>query len=368
MIDLINHQPRQLTASAAVLLLIGMTTVALQASEIKSDEVVLFFPVAAHLDADQKHWIIPVHGWIYEPEFNSRRRNILIDQIASGLKLVPKAGRDKAFRSRMRMFLADNECGKTLQIRIGDKKYDLEESGANGHFQANLKIPRDQIANPPKPNGWLSLQAVTDEDDERKFIGQAQLVGPSGVCVVSDIDDTIKDSNVLNKTQLIINTFVLSYKPAAGMAEVYARWSKQGASFHYVSSSPWQLYPALSVFMTQNGFPDGSFHLKSVRFKDQTLANLIASSAKTKPPIIESIMKRYPGRRFIMVGDSGEKDPEVYGLMARNHPKQIIQIYIRRVQGADNSDTRFNAAFKDVPKEKWTVFTDAAKLADLPAK
>jgi len=336
-------------------------------SQIKSDENVIFFPTSGYLDEAGKNWIADIHGWIYEPETDSIRRNLMIDQLASGLKLVPDSDRDKAFRARMIMFLADNERSKDLQIRIGDQIHNMGTSQANGHFTATIKIPVSTSENLIKSSGsnWLSFNAITNADDQRKFIGRIQLLAPTGVSVISDIDDTIKISNVIDKTQLVINTFILPYKPAPGMAEAYGHWAKQGASFHYVSSSPWQLYPALSEFMSQSKFPDGGFHLKTVRFKDTSLANLVKSSVKTKPPIIEGIIKKYPKRRYILVGDSGEKDPEVYGLIARNHPLEVMHIYIRKVKGAQNSDTRFAAAFKDVPADKWTVFTDAAKLTEL---
>jgi len=59
-------------------------------------------------------------------------------------------------------------------------------------------------------------------------------------------------------------------------------------------------------------------------------------------------------RTFVLVGDSGEYDPEIYGFLARKYPKCIHQIFIRAVK----DDERFLKAFKDIPREKWLVFTD----------
>ena len=47
-------------------------------SKIKSDERVVFFDTAGWFDADTGKWVLPVHGWIYEPE-ESKARKALYD-------------------------------------------------------------------------------------------------------------------------------------------------------------------------------------------------------------------------------------------------------------------------------------------------
>ncbi len=69
-------------------------------------------------------------------------------------------------------------------------------------------------------------------------------------------------------------------------------------------------------------------------------------------------------RSLVLVGDSGERDPEIYGNIARLYPKRVRRIFIRAVKGEKANDERFTKAFKDVPREKWMVFTDPIK--DLP--
>ena len=216
--------------------------------------------------------------------------------------------------------------------------------------------------------GWLSVQVESGTAGKRKFSGQAQLVSPEGVSVISDIDDTIKISNVLDKQELLANTFLKKYQPVPGMAEAYRDWAGQGAVFHYVSASPWQLYSPLADFMSREQFPSGSFGLRSFRVKDRTFFNLFASPMESKVPVIESILSRYPGRQFVLVGDSGEKDPEVYGEIARRHKDQLLRIYIRNVPNSDVSKERLEAAFKDVDHEFWNVFTEAGELSAIRRK
>ena len=59
---------------------------------------------------------------------------------------------------------------------------------------------------------------------------------------------------------------------------------------------------------------------------------------------------------FILVGDSGERDPEIYGAIARKHPKQIQRIFIRSVTDDAPDGDRYKSAFAEVPPERWQVF------------
>ena len=69
-------------------------------------------------------------------------------------------------------------------------------------------------------------------------------------------------------------------------------------------------------------------------------------------------------RSLVLVGDSGERDPEIYGNVARMYPKRVRRIFIRAVKGEKDNDERFLKAFKDVPREKWMIFNDPVR--DLP--
>jgi phosphatidate phosphatase APP1 len=69
-------------------------------------------------------------------------------------------------------------------------------------------------------------------------------------------------------------------------------------------------------------------------------------------------------RSLVLVGDSGEHDPEIYGKVARAYPKRVVRIFIRAVKGEKPDDERFVKAFKDIPRENWLVFTDPVR--DLP--
>lgn len=326
--------------------------------------MVILLPMAAHLDAAGSVWEIPIHGWVFETEADSLWRDGLVQGAAAALGLGDEAGENEYFRERAWMFLIDNERGKDLHVAVGGQLVEIGQSGADGHVTGTVSIAQGDISGVER-DGWMQIGAVLPAGDQRRFMGAIQLLAPAGVSVISDIDDTIKVSNVTDKQALLANTFLREFRPTSGMAELYRGWAESGAAFHYVSSSPWQLYPALSGFLEREAFPRGSFHLRQFRLKDESFFNLFQSGDQHKIPAIEAILEAFPGRRFFLVGDSGERDPEIYGEIARRFSGRIEHILIRNVSEGEISTGRLDAAFTGIPAGHWTVFRNPAELSGL---
>jgi hypothetical protein len=335
-------------------------------SSIEEDEQVIFFPTFACLDERNAVWMINVHGWIYEPEKDSLARRTSLGLFRRFLGLDDELPETEVFRQRAWPFLVDNERGKRILIRLGEDVYDAGTSHANGHFERTIPAPchvMDGLLDRKGRNdGWLRFEAVTRPGDTRRFPGSVQMIGSTGFSVISDIDDTIKISDVADRKALLRNTFLRELQPVPGTAERYARWAESGASFHYVSTSPWQLYGPLSSFLQSNNFPRGSVHLRFFRWKDSTAFNLLEAPKAFKLQAVEAIVTRFPRREFILVGDSSEQDPEVYGTLAREHSRQVLRIFIRDVTGQTADQPRYQQAFAGLPREKWQIFREAADL------
>jgi phosphatidate phosphatase APP1 len=198
------------------------------------------------------------------------------------------------------------------------------------------------------------------------FSGRIQLIGRKGISVVSDIDDTIKDSNVLDHRELIANTFGREFRSVPGMVNLYQVWaSKSDVVFHYVSGSPWQLYPSLSGFIQSEGFPPGTFHLRQFRLKDKSAVEFLENrTLNFKLGAIDRLMRIFPERRFILVGDSAEKDPEVYAQIAKRFPGQVEAILIRNVTEETRDSVRFEELFGDLQNIDLRIFRSTSELAD----
>jgi len=324
-------------------------------TNLKTDEHVLLFPTNATFDKATKQWELDIHGWVFEPERDSIWRNGLIKSLASFVDVEDDTEEKKRFEDRTSMFLVDNERNKSIVVEASQQYFTSPKTGANGHFRFNATFKsKDEAC-----NNWLTLKVHTNKNDNRKFNGRIQCMTEDGISVISDIDDTIKDSHVLDKKLLLKKTFLKEFASVKGMSDIYQHWQSNGYQFHYVSSSPWQLYPVLSDFIDDQSFPRGSMHLKLIRLKDQSIMNLFASPEDGKIPTITTLLMRFPKRKFILVGDSGEKDPDIYAKMAREHPERIIRIYIRDVK---NDKASVEKIFAGLPKDKWVVFQDSSEI------
>lgn len=332
------------------------------ASPVRADETVVLFPTAAHFDAEQDAWVGEIHGWIHEPETDSDWRNEVVESLAEAADLDHIEWDRELLRDRVLPFLADNERGKQLDVRIAGQTIHCDDSAPNGHFFGRFTVPRASVA---ADVTQLPIEVVLSSEDSRRFASEVFLLPPQGVSVISDIDDTIKISQVTDKVELLRNTFARPFAPVPGMPECYRALAERGAKFHYVSASPWQLYAPLNLFRIDSQFPAGTYDMKSFRAWDDSWQNLLADSALIKTPAIERLLKNNPQRKFLLIGDSGESDPEIYGDIARQFPTQILGIAIRTVRDGELlTDERFQPAFKEIPPEKILLFTDPQQLTN----
>ncbi|KAI0103786.1 hypothetical protein GGR51DRAFT_549753 [Nemania sp. FL0031] len=158
-----------------------------------------------------------------------------------------------------------------------------------------------------------------------------RVIEPRGVSLISDIDDTVKRSNIsLGAKEIFRNTFVRELKDLTvdGVQDWYNGLHDMGVRIHYCSNSPWQLYPVLATFFKLAGLPLGSLHLK--RYTGM-LQGIFEPVAERKKGTLEKIMNDFPDRKFLLVGDSGEADLEVYTELAVANPGRIKGIFIRDV-------------------------------------
>jgi hypothetical protein len=331
-------------------------------SPIKADEQVIFFPTVAHFDQQLDVWQVPIHGWIFEPEENDLIRNAVLRELRDEIEATDAAS-NELLQKRLRLFLVDNERSKEIAVRVAGGDHHLPPSGSDGHFAGTLALPRSTVE-PALSDNCLAVRARTRPGDQREFHSTIYCLPPTGVSVVSDVDDTIKITNVGNRRELFANTFILPFRPVEGMPAIYERWARKGAHFHYVSASPWQLYPPLAEFIATEKFPAGDIQLKRFRMKDSGFRELFTDQFEYKISKIEPLLQSFPERRFILVGDSGEKDPEAYAELARRFPNQIARIYIRDVTNESATAMRYRQAFHNVPPEKWRLFKDAAELPE----
>ena len=312
-------------------------------SALKDDETLILYKTQGYRSMGGDEWIIPIHCWVGELEEDSLLRAALITSIEEVVGEGWSASERQLFEERIRPFRADDELVKEVSVEVGGVSTSLGPSSPDGHIFGEAKLT-------VKSAGSAAILTASSEGAK----ATVSLIPAYGVSVISDIDDTIKISNVSNKPELMKNTFFRPFSAVDGMSALYQGWKREGASFHYLSGSPWQLYQALDDFINDNDFPVGAFYLKTIRFNPLHIAKLFDDPEDFKLREIKKLFERYPLRKFILVGDSGEMDPEIYGEAARLYPDMVI--FIRDVTGEGREAKRFLEAFKGVSSSRWELF------------
>lgn len=195
--------------------------------------------------------------------------------------------------------------------------------------------------------GWhtidLELVASPDTPEQRALDAPHRpayvLVPPpsSQFGVISDMDDTVLQSeitNFLRAARLMLLENARTRLPFPGVAAFYRALERgtgvTGSSasnpIFYVSSSPWNLYDVIAGFLEAQNIPTGSMLLR-----DWDIGASLLKNREYKLSQIREILRTYPTLPFILVGDSGQEDPEIYESVVREFPGRILAIYIRNV-------------------------------------
>ena len=341
--------------------------VEVEPSTIDDDETAMFLPTYAVLR--EGSWQIPVDAWVFEPEEDALGRRALLKLLGEGLELVPGSPESDVVANNLRPFVADNERNEWVAVTRGTHAQRVGPTAPNGRAHGTLTIPSGDPATEGQGTpAWVELSVVMPKGDGRRLSAWSQLVPDDGISVISDIDDTIKITEVLDKRKLLENTFLRPPKAVPGMAEAYRRWADGGVAFHYVSASPLPLLGALVGFTHDAGFPRGSLSLRPFRWADGTAIELAGPSESYKREVIGQLLGAFDKRRFVLVGDTGERDPEIYADIAREHPERIHSVYLRDPTsgGTPGLTERLDVVFEGVPRSMWHVVTDGSGLPAMP--
>lgn len=324
---------------------------------------VTVYPSYGYRDpADKSMWLVPMRVWVHDnrdtPFVEQVIQSWAIDHFKKDLKRELDANEKAQLRACLENFIADDKSNESVEFTFADyPTYPAfrfkQKTTANGVIEEIVRLPdelvRECYARQVDDDRWLAIKARTS-DANGDGIGAIRFLEPEGLSVVSDIDDTIKITHVpAGKKTVLRNTFLRKFKAAGGMRERYLNLvneddGNKDVCFHYISGSPWQLYGVLSRFLfEQEQLPLGTVHMKDLRMnlvERGALSSILAfavggdlATLDQKVRQITNLIIHSPRRKFILFGDSGEKDPEVYRAIQELFPEQVHQIYIRDVLG-----------------------------------
>jgi len=328
------------------------------------------FPTYAARSAGQ--WTVPVHGWIFAPREESELRGVGLSMAG---RLLGKEEETAILRQRLRSFWVKGQESRPVDIELAGKTYHPARSDASGHFQGTISMP--SAAAPPAADAqelqWLDYRIAGCGGSKREFKGKVGLLEGAGLSVVTDIDALRPPAPAGGRGRAEGVLFhELTVQP--GMAGALSKWAQQGAAFHYLSDLPWQLYPEVSRLL--DGMPPGSVELRSLQWEGlgkgsalQTVDRLLESLSSSRQQLagsLEDLMKRFPARGFVLIGDGGGGAPEAFAAAARRHPQQVRLIALR--VDPDN-EVQARQALQGLPDGSWTVFKEPSELPPgLPPK
>lgn len=236
----------------------------------------------------------------------------------------------------LRSFLTDELPGVPLRIRVGEVGT-TTTTDAEGYFLARL----DGItAEGPWLDGTVGLastyRGLTDVPPTTVRVRLPMADATFGV--VSDVDDTILETGVQRVGRMVLQTLTgsaLTRTPFPGAVELYRDLARENVNpVFYVSSSPWNLHAFLHAFLVHRGFPLGPVLLRDLLGS--------ATGREEKHGRIREVLALHPDLPFVLIGDSGERDPEIYAEIVREHPGRILAVYIRETR-LDPGDGRVEA-------------------------
>lgn len=350
---------RSVVVGAALLASLAPPQAVHAAGSLETDEEALFMTGTARPTADGR-LEVDIHAWIFEREQRWGLNAALARYLGLSLKKLSPAARLR-FNQRTALFHAESEEDKVIDIAFdhSQTRVTMPPSGKDGrcNLRAVIDTPHEPLLpTSPSPREWVEFHGVTGPGELlHRFRGRALVVPAEGVSVISDIDDTIKRTQVRDRREMLLNTFARRFEAVPRMAGWYRALAKTpGTRFHYLSASPIQLYPALSDFIRGADFPAGSMHLR----ESTTWRTLIPGeqdSRAHKLGAIERLLAEFPQRRFVLVGDSGEADPEIYAQTFHSHPRRIEGIVIRDVTDEGRTADRYRAAFDGIDPARWHI-------------
>lgn len=216
-------------------------------------------------------------------------------------------------------------------------RYHGEEKSTISDEEGYFSIPMPNLPLPERQPWHKIALSVTAPKMEMVQASGHVMVPPSDSSfgVISDIDDTIIQTGITNLFDTLGNTFLKNARtriPFQGVREFYMALQKGTAetSFNpifYISNGPWNLFDFLDEFMKVNEIPSGPILLRDFGVdRDKIIAD-----GHHKTEKISKILTNYPELPFVLLGDSGEKDPEIYQQICQLFPGRIKAVYIRDV-------------------------------------
>ena len=252
---------------------------------------------------------------------------------------VPRARVRVRFAGRERELVADDE-GFLVTT------FDATGPGTPGHAFA-----------PGRPEVVYELLEPHGKGQQvTRFQGEVFIPSPAARWViVSDVDDTVMHTQATSLVRMAVNTLFTNAYGRVAFPGVGAFYRALGAGpegrdgrnpVFYLTSSPWGVYDLIATFCDVNGLPPGPLIMRDLGLsRDHWFKS---SHAAHKLRHVRELLALYPDQRFILIGDTGQHDAEIYLQACREAPGRVLAVYLRDVSRAAQRDSAVAAIAEEI--------------------
>ena len=287
---------------------------------------------------------------------------------------LPAATRDDSqwrnLLATLRRFDSTEVGGARVRLAFGDAVR-VVTTDSEGYFRATLEPSAPVDA---ERGGWhdVRVELLPGSAAEPGDRATARVLVPSphaSFGVISDIDDTVVRTDATQLVRMLRTVFLGNARtrlPFPGVAAFY-RALQRGAHaeavnpIFYVSSGPWNLYELLVEFFALQRIPDGPLLLRDWGIGSRDVFPTHHTTHKSAA--IRRVLDRYPTLPFILIGDSGQDDPEIYASVIRAYPGRIHVAYIREVSRAEQRRGALRTLAEELARDGATLLVADDTLA-----
>lgn len=237
---------------------------------------------------------------------------------------------------------SDEIPGARLRATFGDVRQETA-SDKEGYFVFDLPLEK------PVGAGWhdVEVELLESVGKPASPTVTARVLVPSPRAefgIISDVDDTIlrsRSTDLLREVEILFGSGAedrVSFPGVPALYQALVRGADGGGEnpVFYVSKSGWNLYDLLEAFMEMKGIPAGPLFLSDLRVIEGP--SEVMGSARHKWDSIDLLLRTYPELPFVLIGDSGMHDPELYREVVERHPGRVRAVYIHDVSEGGRDD------------------------------
>ncbi|KAF7714030.1 Uncharacterized protein PECH_000519 [Penicillium ucsense] len=332
-------------------------------------------------------WNVRFHGNVYKQPNTSRSEldrlaNVFL--VGTNIKDLPPSEQDQARNLTAEIFVVQQPhvAVNTIHLEPSPSQGASGQPGGGGSSNTtggvqSVTLPYNTTAEgdfdvfvPIKSNGLTAGNETSAIQRLNTYVegasignSTAYLVPPTGLTVISDIDDILRITKIYEPKEGLLNSFAKAFTPWENMPEIYANWSSKipHMHFHYLTTTPEQVTRNYMSFIYST-YPGGSFDTRPLNFSD------VSATLSIRKFLLKKIFETFPQRKFILVADTSNSDVmRDYPEMVTDFPGQVQCIFLRNTSATDSGD-KFpydTSGFKNISQDKFMFFVNADDLTNL---